>query len=143
MRWLVSLLAALAFAPAAAAATPKPCALVTVNDASTVLHATASKGKPRVMRPYDVCVFSAGKKSLTVKIRAVANKADFEKSAQKSAPPVFPFPGVDESAYSAGGGTVLLVWKDGVEIVFSFTGASPVIQTQKDLATAVVARLNH
>ena len=40
-----------------------------------------------------------------------------------------------------GAGSALLVWKKGVEITFGFTGTSPVVQTQKDLATAAIARL--
>ena len=52
-----------------------------------------------------------------------------------------PLPGVGDSAFSAAAGSALLAWKNGVELTFVFVGASPVVQTQMDLAKAAIARL--
>jgi hypothetical protein len=68
-------------------------------------------------------------------------RADFEKSAKKNPPPVFPIPGIGDAAFSAGGGSSLLVWQKGSELVFTFIGFNPFVQTQKDLAKAALKRL--
>ena len=68
-------------------------------------------------------------------------KADFEKSAKKNPPPVFPIPGIGDEAFSAGGGSALLVWKQGTELTFTFIGVDPVVKTQTDVANAALKRL--
>jgi hypothetical protein len=142
MRTLLAVIVAVfAFAPNALADSSKPCTLVTTNDASTALSGKTGVGKARTMGLYKACIYTSGKKTLTVLTRKVASKAAFEKSAKKNPAPVFQLPGIGDDAFSAGAGSTLLVWKKGVEITFRFVGASPVVQTQKDLAAAVVARL--
>jgi hypothetical protein len=139
----VAAIAAAAFllAPAAEAGTRSPCLLIRSTDATAALHSKAGAGKPQTLGQYKACVYTSGRKKLTVLVRTIASKAAFEKSAKKNPGPVFPIPGVGDSAYSAAAGTALLVWKGGVEITFVFVGASPVVQTQKDLASAAVSRL--
>jgi hypothetical protein len=138
---LVLAAAAVVLAPAAGAATRSPCLLVRQGDASTALGSKAGAGKAQTLGLYKACTYTSGKKKLTVLVRAVPSKSVFEKSAKKNPGPVFPIPGVGDEAFSAAAGTALIVWKDGVELTFVFVGKSPVVQTQKDLASAAVARL--
>jgi hypothetical protein len=130
----------LVLAPGATAASTSPCVLVTSTDAGKALGGKASKGKAQTLGLYKACTYTSGRKTLTVLVRQIA-KADFEKSARKNPPPVFPIPGVGDEAFSAGGGSALLVWKKGTEITFTFIGVNPVVQTQKDVAKAALDRL--
>jgi hypothetical protein len=141
MRWLlVVALAVLTVAPAASGASLSPCVLVTASDAGKALGTTVGKGKAQTLGLYKACTYTKGRKTLTVLVRQIG-KAAFEKSAKKNPPPVFPIPGIGDEAFSAGGGSALLVWKQGTEVVFTFVGVSPVVQTQKDVANAALKRL--
>jgi hypothetical protein len=141
MRWLLVVAAAvLVCAPAASAGTLSPCALVTAADAGKALGATVSRGKAQALGLYKGCTYTKGRKTLTVLVRQI-DRGTFEKSAKKNPPPVFPIPGIGDAAYSAGGGSALLVWKKGTEVAFTFIGVSPVVQTQKDVANAALKRL--
>jgi hypothetical protein len=141
MRWLIVVAAAaLAFVPAASAGALSPCALVTAADAGKALGATVGKGKAQTLGLYKACTYTKGRRTLTVLVRQI-DKGTFEKSAKKNPPPVFPIPGIGDAAYSAGGGSALLVWKQGTEVTFTFIGVSPVVQTQKDVANAALKRL--
>src|SRR5436190_14616083 len=135
-RLIVLVAAALVVVPAAGAGTRSPCLLVRSTDASAALGAKTGAGKPQTLGLYKACVYTSGKKKLTVLVRTVPSKSAFEKSAKKNPGPVFPIPGVGDSAFSAAAGSALLVWKNGVELTFVFVGKSPVVQTQKDLASA-------
>jgi len=141
-RLLPVALGALAFVPAATAGgTMNPCVLVNSNDATTALGSKAGKGKAQTLGLYKACTYTSGKKTLTVLVRSIATKAAFEKSAKANPGPVLQLPGIGDDAFSAAAGSTLLVWKSGIEITFTFVGTSPVVQTQKDLATAAIARL--
>jgi hypothetical protein len=129
------------FVPAATAGTMNPCLLVTKNDASTALGTKTGTGKAQTLGLYKSCTYKGGRRTLTILVRTIATKALFEKSAKANPGPVFKLPGIGDDAFSAGAGSALLVWKKGVEITFGFIGTSPVVQTQKDLATAAIARL--
>src|SRR4051794_10788758 len=112
MRWLVAIAAAaLLLTPAAGAGTRSPCLLVRSADATSAFHSKAGAGKPQTLGQYKACLYTSGRKKLTVLVRTVASKAAFEKSAKKNPGPVFPIPGVGDSAFSAAAGTALLVWK--------------------------------
>jgi len=140
-RLLLVALAALVLAPAGSAASHAPCALVTSDDAGKALGVkVTAKGKSQTLGLYKSCTYSKSGKTLTVLVRKI-DKPTFEKSAKKNPPPVFPIPGVGDEAFSAGGGTALLVWKKGTELVFTFIGVNPVVQTQKDVANAALKRL--
>jgi hypothetical protein len=141
MRWLlVAAAAVLVFVPVASAGTPSPCALVTAADAGKALGVTIGRGKAQTLGLYKACTYTKGRKTLTVLVRQI-DRGTFEKSAKKNPPPVFPIPGIGDAAYSAGGGSALLVWKKGTEVTFAFIGVSPVVQTQKDVANAALKRL--
>ena len=141
MRRLVVLAAlSLVVAPGASAATPAPCTLVTSDDAGKALGGKTGKGKAQTLGLYKACVYTRGRRTLTVLVRQIG-KADFDKSAKKNPPPVFPIPGVGDDAYSAGGGSSLLVWQKGTEVTFTFVGFNPVVQTQKDVAKAALKHL--
>ena len=132
----------LVLAPAASAAgTRNPCVLVNTSDASTALGSKTGKGKAQTLGLYKACTYTSGRRKLTVLVRTIASKSAFEKSAKANPGPVFQLPGIGDDAFSAGAGSTLLVWKKGVEITFAFIGTSPVVQTQKDLADAAIARL--
>src|SRR5215831_591718 len=115
-RLLVLSAATLVLAPSAGAGTRNPCLLVRSGDASTALGAKTGAGKAQTLGLYKACVYTSGKKKLTVLVRTIPTKAAFEKSAKANPGPVFPIPGVGDSAFSAGAGTALLVWKNGVEL---------------------------
>ena len=141
MRWLlVVAVAVLAVAPAASGSALSPCVLVTAADAGKALGTTVGRGKAQTLGLYKGCTYTKGRKTLTVLVRQI-DKATFEKSARKNPPPVFPIPGIGDAAFSAGGGSALLVWKKGTEVTFTFIGVSPVVQTQKDVANAALKRL--
>jgi hypothetical protein len=139
-RLLLLTVMALALAPAAGAATPSPCTLVSADDAGKALGGTAGKGKAQTLGLYRACTYKRGRRTLTVLVRTIA-KPTFEKSAKKNPPPVFPIPGVGDEAFSAGGGSTLLVWQKGTEVTFTFIGFNPVVQTQKDVAKAALKHL--
>jgi hypothetical protein len=137
---LVVAVAVLVFAPAASAGSTNPCVLITSDDAGKALGGKAGKGKAATLGLYKSCTYTSGRKTLTVLFRKIT-RADFEKSAKKNPPPVFPIPGIGDAAFSAGGGSSLLVWQKGSELVFTFIGFNPFVQTQKDLAKAALKRL--
>jgi hypothetical protein len=139
-RLLVVAVAVLVFAPAASAGSTNPCVLITSDDAGKALGGKAGKGKAATLGLYKSCTYTSGRKTLTVLFRKMT-RADFEKSAKKNPPPVFPIPGIGDAAFSAGGGSSLLVWQKGSELVFTFIGVNPFVQTQKDLAKAALKRL--
>src|SRR5439155_21184596 len=139
-RLLVVAATLLAVAPAASGSTRSPCVLVTAADAGKALSTTVGRGKAQTLGLYKACTYTKGRKALTVLVRQI-DKATFEKSAKKNPPPVFPIPGIGDEAFSAGGGSALLVWKKGTEVTFTFIGVSPVVQTQKDVANAARKRL--
>jgi hypothetical protein len=139
-RLLVVAAAVFALAPAASGSTLSPCVLVTAADAGKALGTTVGKGKAQTLGLYKGCTYTKGRKTLTVLVRQI-DKPTFEKSAKKNPPPVFPIPGIGDAAFSAGGGSALLVWKKGTELAFTFIGVSPVVQTQKDVANAALKRL--
>jgi hypothetical protein len=140
-RLLIVVGTTLVLAPAASAGTLNPCTLVNTSDASTALSAKTGQGKAQTVGLYKACTYTSGKRKLTVLVRALASKAAFDKSAKKNPGPVIQLPGIGDDAYSAGAGTTLLVWKKGIELTFTFSGTNPVVQTQKDLADAAIARL--
>jgi hypothetical protein len=137
---IVVAVAVLVFAPAASAGSTNPCVLITSDDAGKALGGKAGKGKAATLGLYKSCTYTSGRKTLTVLFRKIT-RADFEKSAKKNPPPVFPIPGIGDAAFSAGGGSSLLVWQKGSELVFTFIGVNPFVQTQKDLAKAALKRL--
>jgi hypothetical protein len=139
-RLLVLAALALVLAPAASAATPSPCTLVTSDDAGKALGGKVAKGKAQTLGLFRACLYTRGRRTLTVLVRQIG-RSDFDKSAKKNPPPVFPIPGVGDAAYSAGGGSSLLVWQKGTEVSFTFVGFNPVVQTQKDVAKAALKRL--
>ena len=140
MRWLlVVAIVVLVFAPAASAGSTNPCVLVTSADAAKVIGGKPA-AKAQTLGLFKACTYKSGRKTITVLFRKIA-KADFEKSAKKNRPPVFPIPGVGDEAFSAGGGSALLVWLKGSELTFTFIGINPVVKTQTDLASAALKKL--
>ena len=141
MRWLIVVaVVVLVFVPAAFAGSTNPCVLVTSSDAAKVIGGKPATAKVQTLGLYKSCTYKNGRKTITVLFRKMT-KADFEKSAKKNPPPVFPIPGVGDEAFSAGGGAALLVWQKGSELTFTFTGVNPFVQTQKDVAGAALKRL--
>lgn len=139
-RLLVLAACALVLAPGASAGSRSPCTLVTADDAGKALGVKVGTGKAQTLGLYKACTYAKGRKTLTVLVRQI-DKKTFERSAKKNPPPVFPIPGIGDEAFSAGGGSALLVWKQGTEVTFTFVGISPVVQTQKDVANAALKRL--
>lgn len=146
MRPLAIVLIALGIAaPVASSATqsepPDPCVLITNVDASTVLTATPPKARSKLVGKTRACTYTVKKKTMTVLTLRVASKTAFAKNAKATPGLVVPILGISADAYSAANGTKLFVWKNGIQIVFEFTGLTPFVATQQSLANTAVGRL--
>jgi len=135
---VVALLAAVAASSASAA--KSPCALVTAADASKALGAKVGKPKLQNLGVFVSCFYSAGLKSVTVQSRAIS-RSDFDKSAKANPGPVKHLAGIGSDAYSVGGGSTLLVWKNGTAVTLLAIGTPNALTTEKALAAKVAARL--
>jgi hypothetical protein len=62
-------------------------------------------------------------------------------SAKANPGPVVRVSGVGATAYSAAGGSILLVWRDGTEATFLVFGGGKGLREEKLLAKRVVGRL--
>lgn len=135
---VVALLAAVAASSASAA--KSPCALVTAADASKALGATVGKPKLQNLGVFVSCFYAAGTKSVTVQSRSIS-RSDFDKSAKANPGPVKHLAGIGSDAYSVGGGSTLLLWKNGTAVTLLAIGTPSALTTEKALATKVAARL--
>ena len=135
---VVALLAAVAASSASAA--KSPCALVTAADASKALGATVGKPKLQNLGVFVSCFYSAGTKSVTVQSRAIS-RGDFDKSAKANPGPVKHLAGIGSDAYSVGGGSTLLLWKNGTAVTLLAIGTPNALATEKALAAKVAGRL--
>lgn len=124
----------------ARASTKNPCKLVTANDAKKALGVTVAAGKPQTVGLYQSCRYANGTKSLGVLERQLS-RADFDKSAKKNPGPVVHVAGIGTDAYSAGGGTTLLLWKHGIELTLLATGVTNPLKTEKALGKTAASRL--
>jgi hypothetical protein len=145
MRWLliatVACIAGIAASTAAPASEPPdPCVLITTTDASTVFNATPPKPKTKKIGTARSCTYVVKKKTMTVATTRVATQAAFDKAARKTGL-AFPIQGAGADAWSVSAGKGLLVWKNGVEISFTFVDVSPFVATQQSLAKTAVGRL--
>jgi len=132
-------LLALAFPAAGSSATANPCKVVTAADATKVLGSKVAPGKAQTLGLFQSCFYSAGTKSVTVQTRQI-DKADFVTSAKANPGPVVAVPGLG-AAYSAAGGSTLLVWKQGTEVTLLAFGVTPALTAEKALAKSALARL--
>ena len=133
-------LLALAFPAAGSSATANPCKVVTAADATKVLGSKVAPGKAQTLGLFQSCFYSAGTKSVTVQTRQI-DKADFVTSAKANPGPVVAVPGLGAAAYSAAGGSTLLVWKRGTEVTLLAFGVTPALTAEKALAKSALARL--
>jgi hypothetical protein len=130
----------LALPASGAGATANPCKVVTAADAAKVLGGKVAPGKAQSLGLFQSCFYNAGTKSVTVQTRQIA-KADFVTSAKANPGPVVAVPGLGAAAYSAAGGSTLLVWKNGTEVTLLAFGVSPAMTAEKALAKSALARL--
>jgi len=135
---VVVLLAAVAASSASAA--KSPCALVTAADASKALGAKVGKPKLQNLGVFVSCFYSAGPKSVTVQSRSIS-RSDFDKSAKANPGPVKHLAGIGSDAYSVGGGSTLLLWKNGTAVTLLAIGTPNALATEKALAAKVAGRL--
>ena len=101
----------------------------------------AAEGEVEDPRLYRSCTYTVKTKSITVLTRPIARESDFVKSAKANPGVVLPIRGIGADACSAAAGKALLVWENGIEITFSFTGVNPFVATQQALAKTAVGRL--
>lgn len=128
-------------ATAAASSVPNPCKLVTRTVAAAALGASVKPGKLQSLGLFESCTYTTARfVTLTVQTRAIS-KSDFVTSAKANPGPVKPVGGIGALAYSAGGGTTLLVWRKGSEATFSIYGAGPALAREIKLAKRVISRL--
>ena len=135
-----AVVAVIATPAAFSASTPNPCKLVSTADAKASLGAAV--GKPTLLPAgrYQSCIYGTSSKRVIVLARRLS-KSDFTKSAKANPGPVVAVPGIGSSAYSAGGGTSLLVWKNGTEVSFSIFGVHAPLHAEERLAKKAVAKL--
>jgi len=136
---VVAILAAVA-ASGASAAAKSPCALVTAADATKALGAKVGKPKLQNLGEFVSCFYSAGLRSVTVQSRSIS-RSDFDKSAKANPGPVKHLAGIGSDAYSVGGGSTLLLWKNGTAVTLLAIGTPNALATEKALAAKVAARL--
>ena len=134
---MLGLILLVAAATAHSGAVPA-CKLVAPADAKTVLGGAAAP-EAQTLGLYSSCTYRRGGITLTVQTRALS-KADFVKSAKANPKPVVAVTGLGTPAYSAAG-SVLLVWRNGVEANFLIFGGGKGLADEKALAKRVVKRL--
>lgn len=133
--------AAVIASPAAfSASTPNPCKLVSAADVKASLGASA--GKPTLVPAgrYQSCIYGASSKRLVILARRLS-RSDFTRSAKANPGPVVSVAGIGSSAFSAGGGASLLVWKNGTEMSLSIFGIHAPLHAEEQLARKAVAKL--
>jgi len=152
MRWLLAVCAALVVAPAASAAVPNPCTLLT-NAEATKLLGTRIVARELTGSPvYRLCRWSgknvalAGstqhvQRTLMVSVARVT-RAQFEENKTK-APKTTGIGGVGEAAYtlSQGGTKYLNVWHRGFTLELVATFVTAPLDVEKQAAAAAVKRL--
>lgn len=69
------------------------------------------------------------------------SRSDFDRSAKKNPGPVVHVAGVASDVYSAGGGSTLLLWKNGTELTVLVTGVASPLKAEKILGKAAAGRL--
>ena len=144
MRWLlvatVACIAGTAASTASASKPPDPCVLITTADASKVFGSTPPKPKTKTVGVALSCTYVIKKKAMTIETTRVATQSAFDKAAQKASLAI-PIHGTGADAWSVSQGKGLLVWKNGVQVSFSFAGVSPFVATQLSLAKTAAGRL--
>jgi hypothetical protein len=132
--------AAIASPAAFSASPPSPCKLVSAADAKASLGVAV--GKPTLVKAglNESCLYGTSSKRLIVLSRRLS-KSDFTRSAKANPGPVVAVAGIGSSAYSAGGGASLLVWKNGTEVSFSIFGIHAPLHAEEQLAKKAVAKL--
>jgi hypothetical protein len=126
-------------APASAAVT-SPCKLVSSANAEHALGAAVGSGKLRTVGRYRSCTYTKGARTVVVLERKLTRSA-FDTSAKKNPGPVVHVVGIGSDAYSAGGGSTLLLWKNGTEVTVLVIGVSHTLATEKTLGRIAASRL--
>jgi len=124
----------------AAAGATNPCKLVTPNDAKHALGVSVAAGKLQTVGLYQSCRYANGTRSLGVLERQLG-RSNFDRSAKQNPGPVVHLTGIGSDAYSAGGGTTLLVWKHGTELTLLATGVNDPVKVEKTAAKSAANRL--
>jgi hypothetical protein len=139
----VTALAAAVVSPVASTTvTTSPCTLVTAADARASLGASVEKSKLPEAGLYQSCRYSTKTSKDLVVLARPLGKSDFTKSAKANPGPIVAVPGIGDAAYSVGGGgTTLLVWKNGTELVISIHGVGAALHAEEQLARKVIGRL--
>ena len=134
---------ALALTAGASAARKNPCTLVTAADAKAALGGAAGAGTKDSARVFDSCTYAKGKRTLSVKTRAIS-RAGFDRAVKHIPGTSLGVPGIGDVAwvYFVPDGVSLALWKRGTEVVVAVTGAgagaSPIV---RQAAQAAAARL--
>jgi hypothetical protein len=99
-----------------------------------------AKPKTKTVGAARACTYVIKKKTMIIETTRVATQSAFDKAAQKASLAI-PIHGAGADAWSVSEGKGLLVWKNGVEISFSFAGVSPFVAAQQSLAKTAAGRL--
>lgn len=120
-----------------------PCALVTAADAKKALGGAVGPKKEQTLGLYESCSYASKKSatvSLTVQTRQLSH-GDFVKSAKANPGSVQHVAGIGSDAYSAGGGSTLLVWRHGTSVTLLVLGVPNPLAVEKQLGKKAANRL--
>ena len=139
MRCLLALAASLALVPAATAAVPNACTLLTPAQVATALGGKSTSQRGFATRGAATCIWTApGNVMLNLQLLQMT-KADFkqgladEQGKQRLG-------GIGELAYVLGGGRAVTAWHRGSTITVAYNTQTR-LQAAKRVAAAAVARL--
>jgi hypothetical protein len=139
VRRLLAPIVILALAPAASAAVPNACTLLTPAQAETAVGGKIKQRRGFSSRGGAVCIWtSSANVMLNVQVLQMS-KADFKKGLANEQG-AQALRGVGELAYALGGGKTVTAWHRGVTLTVAYNTV-PAGQTAKRVASAVVARL--
>jgi hypothetical protein len=146
-RLLASILAALAFAPVAAATIPNPCALLTNAEVAKVFGAKIATRVSDGNRLRRGCTwdgvaagsFTSYHATLRIDVAPIS-RAQFGTIAKKTKHAV-PIHGLGEAAFSSYmAGEFLAVWHSGIYLAVELTGGSSPVAAAKILAREALRR---
>ncbi len=139
MRSVLALAVSLALIPAASAAVPNACTLLTPAQVETALGGKTKHRRGFSSRGAAVCIWTSPANVMLVLQVLQMTRADFKKGLSDE-PGAQALHGIGDVAYALSGGRVVTVWYHGIALTVAYNTATP-LQTTKRVATAVVARL--
>jgi hypothetical protein len=141
VRWPLTLSVAvsLMLAPAASAAVPNACTLLTTAQVEKALGGKSTSRRGFSTRGATTCIWTSSASVMMNLQLLQMSKADFREGLADE-PGKVALRGIGELAYVLGGGRTVTVWHRGVAITVAFNSQER-LQDAKGVARAAVARL--